>query len=417
MYLISNYCIIKILKTLGEVMQNKKIVLYVTGSIAAYKSVYLLRLFQKQGADVKVVMTPFAEKFVSQLTFASLAKCPVYSESNFTNHGETIDHIELAKWADISVVAPASADFIAKMANGIADNFALTTLLATDTPKYVVPAMNDVMWNNFATRKSIETLEQNGIKILNPEYGRLAEGYKAKGRMIEPEEIVQTIYASDNPKLLSGKNVLITAGGTIEDIDPVRYISNRSTGKMGYALADVAVKQGANVTLISANCHLQVPENINFIKVKTSDELKNSILTKLPKNDVLIMAAAVSDFKPVHVAKQKIKKSDDSNELVLHLQKTDDILKLVADQKKANQVIIGFAAETNDVKRNAKLKLEKKHLDLIVLNDVSNQKIGFGSDDNQVTIMNKNGILKQTGIESKEKIAKTIINVIKQQLD
>ncbi|QFX94528.1 bifunctional phosphopantothenoylcysteine decarboxylase/phosphopantothenate--cysteine ligase CoaBC [Fructilactobacillus sanfranciscensis] len=417
MYLISNYCIIKILKTLGDVMQNKKIVLYVTGSIAAYKAVYLLRLFQKQGADVKVVMTPFAEKFVSQLTFASLAKCPVYSESNFTNHGETIDHIELAKWADISVVAPASADFIAKMANGIADNFALTTLLATDTSKYVVPAMNDVMWNNFATRKNIETLEQNGIKILNPEYGRLAEGYKAKGRMIEPEEIVQTIYASDNPKLLSGKNVLITAGGTIEDIDPVRYISNRSTGKMGYALADVAVKQGANVTLISANCHLQVPENINFIKVKTSDELKNSILTKLPKNDVLIMAAAVSDFKPVHVAKQKIKKSDDSNELVLHLQKTDDILKLVADQKKANQVIIGFAAETNDVKRNAKLKLEKKHLDLIVLNDVSNQKIGFGSDDNQVTIMNKNGILKQTGIESKEKIAKTIINVIKQQLD
>lgn len=405
------------MKTLGDVMQNKKIVLYVTGSIAAYKSVYLLRLFQKQGADVKVVMTPFAEKFVSQLTFASLAKCPVYSESNFTNHGETIDHIELAKWADISVVAPASADFIAKMANGIADNFALTTLLATDTSKYVVPAMNDVMWNNFATRKNIETLEQNGIKILNPEYGRLAEGYKAKGRMIEPEEIVQTIYASDNPKLLSGKNVLITAGGTIEDIDPVRYISNRSTGKMGYALADVAVKQGANVTLISANCHLQVPENINFIKVKTSDELKNSILTKLPKNDVLIMAAAVSDFKPVHVAKQKIKKSDDSNELVLHLQKTDDILKLVADQKKANQVIIGFAAETNDVKRNAKLKLEKKHLDLIVLNDVSNQKIGFGSDDNQVTIMNKNGILKQTGIESKEKIAKTIINVIKQQLD
>lgn len=405
------------MKTLGEVMQNKKIVLYVTGSIAAYKSVYLLRLFQKQGADVKVVMTPFAEKFVSQLTFASLAKCPVYSESNFTNHGETIDHIELAKWADISVVAPASADFIAKMANGIADNFALTTLLATDTSKYVVPAMNDVMWNNFATRKNIETLEQNGIKILNPEYGRLAEGYKAKGRMIEPEEIVQTIYASDNPKLLSGKNVLITAGGTIEDIDPVRYISNRSTGKMGYALADVAVKQGANVTLISANCHLQVSENINFIKVKTSDELKNSILTKLPKNDVLIMAAAVSDFKPVHVAKQKIKKSDDSNELVLHLQKTDDILKLVADQKKANQVIIGFAAETNDVKRNAKLKLEKKHLDLIVLNDVSNQKIGFGSDDNQVTIMNKNGILKQTGIESKEKIAKTIINVIKQQLD
>lgn len=398
-------------------MQNKKIVLYVTGSIAAYKAVYLLRLFQKQGADVKVVMTPFAEKFVSQLTFASLAKCPVYSESNFTNHGENIDHIELAKWADISVVAPASADFIAKMANGIADNFALTTLLATDTSKYVVPAMNDVMWNNFATRKNIETLEQNGIKILNPEYGRLAEGYKAKGRMIEPEEIVQTIYASDNPKLLSGKNVLITAGGTIEDIDPVRYISNRSTGKMGYALADVAVKQGANVTLISANCHLQVPENINFIKVKTSDELKNSILTKLPKNDVLIMAAAVSDFKPVHVAKQKIKKSDDSNELVLHLQKTDDILKLVADQKKANQVIIGFAAETNDVKRNAKLKLEKKHLDLIVLNDVSNQKIGFGSDDNQVTIMNKNGILKQTGIESKEKIAKTIINVIKQQLD
>lgn len=398
-------------------MQNKKIVLYVTGSIAAYKAVYLLRLFQKQGADVKVVMTPSAEKFVAPLTFASLAKNPVYSDDNFTNHGEMIDHIELAKWADISVVAPASADFIAKIANGIADNFALTTLLATDTPKYVVPAMNDVMWNNFATKKNIENLEQNEIKILNPEYGRLAEGYEAKGRMLEPEKIVQAIYEFDNYKPLAGKNILITAGGTIEDIDPVRYISNRSTGKMGYALADAAVKQGANVTLISANCHLQVPEDTTIIKVKTSEDLKNEILNQLPKNEVLIMTAAVSDFKPIHVAKQKIKKSDDRNELVLHLQKTDDILKLVANQKKANQFIVGFAAETNDGNRNAQLKLQKKHLDLIVLNDVSNQKIGFGSDDNQVTIMNKDGIIKHTGIESKVKIAETIINVVKQQLD
>ncbi|WP_429970956.1 bifunctional phosphopantothenoylcysteine decarboxylase/phosphopantothenate--cysteine ligase CoaBC [Fructilactobacillus sp. Tb1] len=398
-------------------MKHQKIVLYVTGSIAAYKAVYLLRLFQKQGAEVRVVMTPFAEKFVSKLTFASLCKHRVYSDSSFSDHGENIDHIELAKWADISVIAPASADFIAKMAQGIADNFALTTLLATETPKYVVPAMNDVMWNNFATKKNIETLATNHITILNPGYGMLAEGYAAQGRMMEPEEIVNAINISLQDKPLTGKHFLITAGGTIEDLDPVRYISNRSSGKMGYALAQVAAQQGADVTLISANSHLADPQNMKIIKVKTSDELKDAIMQQLPANDVLVMAAAVSDFKPVAVATQKIKKSENSDELVLHLKKTADILKLVANVIRANQLIVGFAAETNNVQKNAENKLNKKHLDMIVLNDVSNQKIGFGSDDNQVTLINKTGIIRQTGIESKQQIAQEIIQVIEDQLN
>lgn len=397
-------------------MQNQKIVLYVTGSIAAYKAVYLLRLFQKQGAEVKVVMTSFAEKFVTKLTFASLTKYLVYSDSSFAEHGETIDHIELAKWADLSIVAPATADFIAKMANGIADNFALTTLLATETPKYVVPAMNDVMWNNFATQQNINTLSAHGINIFQPEYGQLAEGYQAQGRMLEPEIIIQKLQNIYEGNSLVGKSFLITAGGTIEDLDPVRYISNRSSGKMGYALAEAAASQGAKVTLISANCQLPTPVNVKLIKIKTSNELKENILHQLPKNDVLVMAAAVSDFKPVQIAKEKIKKTDDSDELVLHLQKTTDILKLVAKQKRPDQMMVGFAAETNDGYRNAKAKLNKKHLDLIVLNDVSNPKIGFSSDENQVTILNQSGIVKQTEIESKPKIAQTIINVIKAQM-
>lgn len=398
-------------------MQNQKIVLYVTGSIAAYKAVYLLRLFQKQGADVRVVLTPFAEKFVSKLTFASLAKHPVYSESSFSEHGETIDHIELAKWADFSIVAPATADFIAKMANGIADNFALTTLLATDTPKYVVPAMNDVMLNNFATQNNINTLVNHGVTVFKPSFGQLAEGYQAQGRMLEPEEIIKKLGSISQSKALAGKRFLITAGGTIEDIDPVRYISNRSSGKMGYALAAVAAQQGAIVTLISANCQLPQPKNVQLIKVKTSDELKETILTELPQNDVLIMAAAVSDFKPTTVANQKIKKSADTDELVLRLQKTTDILKVVAQKKQPQQIIVGFAAETNHAQQNAQQKLKNKHLDLIVLNDVANQKIGFGSDDNQVTIINSTGIIKQTEIESKPKIAQIILQVIEDQMN
>ncbi|WP_395318366.1 bifunctional phosphopantothenoylcysteine decarboxylase/phosphopantothenate--cysteine ligase CoaBC [Fructilactobacillus frigidiflavus] len=398
-------------------MQNQKIVLYVTGSIAAYKAVYLLRLFQKQGADVRVVLTPFAEKFVSKLTFASLAKHPVYSESSFSEHGETIDHIELAKWADFSIVAPATADFIAKMANGIADNFALTTLLATDTPKYVVPAMNDVMWNNCATQNNINTLANHGVTVFKPGFGQLAEGYQAQGRMLEPEEIIKKLVPISQSKALTGKRFLITAGGTIEDIDPVRYISNRSSGKMGYALAAVAAQQGAIVTLISANCQLPQLKNVQLIKVKTSDELKETILTELPQNDVLIMAAAVSDFKPTTVANQKIKKSADTDELVLRLQKTTDILKVVAQKKQPQQIIVGFAAETNHAQQNAQQKLKNKHLDLIVLNDVANQKIGFGSDDNQVTIINSTGIIKQTEIESKPKIAQIILQVIEDQMN
>ncbi|WP_413627267.1 bifunctional phosphopantothenoylcysteine decarboxylase/phosphopantothenate--cysteine ligase CoaBC [Fructilactobacillus vespulae] len=398
-------------------MLNKKVVLYVTGSIAAYKSVYLLRELQRNGAEVRVVMTSFAEKFVSSLTFASLSKHFVYDDNSFTDDAEQIKHIELAKWADLSIVAPASADFIAKLANGIADNFALTTLLATDSRKIIVPAMNDVMFHNFATQNNLEVLKKNQITVLDTATGMLAEGYSAKGRMLEPLDIINQVKRSlIKTGELNNFKILVTAGGTQEDIDPVRVISNRSSGKMGYAIAEAAAQAGAEVTLISANCNLQASSGIKVVPVRTSSELMNTVLSELPSYDALIMAAAVSDFRVHEVAKQKIKKDPNQDYFELILEKTPDILKQVALAKQEHQLIVGFAAETQNFEKNAQKKLKAKGLNMIVLNDVSNPKIGFSSDDNQVTIIDDKQKVIKTEIASKIEIAQKIIEIVEQKL-
>lgn len=393
-------------------MNGKKIVLYVTGSIAAYKAVYLMRILQKNGAEVRVVMTPFATKFVSKATFQTLSKHKVYDDESYFIEAR-VTHIELAQWADISIVAPATADFIAKAANGIADNFAQTTFLATPSLKIVVPTMNDIMLKNDATKKNIATLQKNGVDVIDSDVGMLAEGYSAKGRMPDPENIVEHVIAkmSDENKL-KDLNFLVTAGGTREQIDPVRFISNRSSGKMGYAIAKAARDQGANVTLISANSSLPDPVGMKIIKVNSVDELQKEILTEFKKNNVLVMAAAVSDFKPKKIAKQKIKKLDDENSISLVLEKTTDILKEISKLKTNGQYVVGFAAETQSPEKNARIKLKKKNLDLIVLNDVSNPKIGFNSDLNQVTFITNNGIKKTTAVETKDKIATELIDII-----
>ncbi|KRN43522.1 phosphopantothenoylcysteine decarboxylase phosphopantothenate cysteine ligase [Fructilactobacillus fructivorans] len=403
-----------------NLLKGKRIALFVTGSVAAYKAIYLLRMFRKNGVDVKAVMTPFAEKFVSKLTFQVLSKNDVYDDQSYFDDSTTINHIGLAKWADLAVIVPATANFIAKTANGIADNFASTTLLAMDCPKYYAPAMNDVMLDNPATQRNIMQLKHDGIHFIAPKVGLLAEGYSANGRMAEPEEIYHFLdqnFIDGNSKPLDGVNLLVTAGGTREPIDPVRYLSNKSSGKMGYAIAEVAQRMGANVTLISANSHCQVPSGVKVINVYSAAQLEQQVQANFPHNRVLIMAAAVSDFKPDHVSSQKIKKDLDHDSLDLHLIKNHDVVSRVAKTKKPDQIVIGFAAETNHPVENATQKLKQKHLDLIVLNDVSNSAIGFNSDNNQVSIISDKGLIKKTNVESKSKIAKEILEILCKRLN
>lgn len=387
-------------------MQKQNITLYITGGIAAYKSIFLLRKLIKLGYDVKVVMTDSATKFITPLTFSTLSNHPVLFDYEFNS--AKVDHIELAEWTDLAIIAPATANFIGKMANGIADNFALTSLLAIQNEKkYVYPAMNNEMLSNEATQRNLSQLKNDHMHVFDTEYGFLAEGYSAKGRMLEPDEIIETLFNQE--KRLAGKKVLITAGGTREKIDPVRFIGNRSSGKMGYALAEYANKQGAEVTLISANSNLKKIDGIKTINVETSEELYNSIDQLFPICDVLIMSAAVSDFKPKQYENQKIKKVENQTSINLEFEKTKDILEYFGQHKNEKQIIIGFAAETNDILNNAQRKLLEKNVDMLVLNDVSDTRIGFNSDDNKVTILFQNQDYIETEVMKKNEIAKIIL--------
>lgn len=387
-------------------MQKQNITLYITGGIAAYKSIFLLRKLIKLGYDVKVVMTDSATKFITPLTFSTLSNHPVLFDYEFNS--AKVDHIELAEWTDLAIIAPATANFIGKMANGIADNFALTSLLAIQNEKkYVYPAMNNEMLSNEATQRNLSQLKNDHMHVFDTEYGFLAEGYSAKGRMLEPDEIIETLFNQE--KRLAGKKVLITAGGTREKIDPVRFIGNRSSGKMGYALAEYANKQGAEVTLISANSNLKKIDGIKTINVETSEELYNSIDQFFPICDVLIMSAAVSDFKPKQYENQKIKKVENQTSINLEFEKTKDILEYFGQHKNEKQIIIGFAAETNDILNNAQRKLLEKNVDMLVLNDVSDTRIGFNSDDNKVTILFQNQDYIETEVMKKNEIAKIIL--------
>lgn len=402
--------------------KDKKIVVYITGGIAVYKVAELVRLFIKDGAQVIVAMTESATKFVTPLTFQILTKHDVYLDSFDEKDPEKINHIHLADWADLAIVVPATANTIGKLANGIADNLVTSALIATNVTRIIVPAMNEKMLYNPATQRNLQQLEKDGYHIIEPDEGFLAEGYSGKGRLPEPQAIftqVDRIYAQASlPQVLEGKSILITAGGTREKLDPVRYLSNESSGKMGYALAKMASHLGAQVHLVSTKKELAVPTGVTLTYVNDAKEMAQVVLDAFPNQDVVIMAAAVADFRFKEVHQQKIKKNDnDQDGLTLELERNLDILATLGKKKSAKQFLAGFAAETNDLKENALKKLEKKNADLIVANDVSNQAIGFNSPDNEVTLYFKDGTMKHLQKADKEAISQEILQEIATHLN
>ena len=397
-------------------LNQKKVAVYVTGGIAAYKALLFVRLLIKEGAQVKVAMTQSACQFVSPLTFQVLTKEKVMVDTFDENNPSVVQHIHFADWTELAIVIPATANTIAKMANGIADNFVTSALLATTAPKVLVPAMNEHMWENPATLRNCVQLQKDGVIMIEPSEGFLAEGYLGKGRLPEPEEVLlqikeMNLFDQEEQPLL-GKKVLITAGGTKERIDPVRYISNDSSGKMGYALADDAIKKGAEVVLISATTTLPVPNGVKIEYVESAREMQEKVLNHFSSVDIAIMVAAVSDYRVKEPATQKMKKTDDEDEITLTLVKNPDILKQLGSLKKEGQTVIGFAAETHQVIEFAKQKLVKKNADFIIANDVSDQSIGFGSDLHQVTILSKNGEEILLPKVSKYLLAKEIWNYL-----
>lgn len=395
-------------------LNQKKVAVYVTGGIAAYKALLFVRLLIKEGAQVKVAMTQSACQFVSPLTFQVLTKEKVMVETFDENDSSVVQHIHFADWTELAIVIPATANTIAKIAHGIADNFVTSALLATTAPKVIVPAMNEHMWENPATLRNCVQLQKDGVIMIEPSEGFLAEGYLGKGRLPEPEEVLlqikeMNLFEQEEQPLL-GKKVLITAGGTKERIDPVRYISNDSSGKMGYALAEDAVKKGAEVILISATTALPVPKSVKIEYVESAREMQEKVLNHFSSVDIAIMVAAVSDYRVKEPATQKMKKTDDEDEITLTLVKNPDILKKLGSLKKEGQTVIGFAAETHQVIEFAKQKLVKKNADFIIANDVSDQSIGFGSDMHQVTILSKTGEEILLPKVSKQLLAKEIWN-------
>lgn len=388
-------------------MQKKCIIVGVTGGIAAFKACSLVSHLVKQGHEVHVLMTKGATEFVSPLTFQTLAKTRVILDMFSVDYEPDVHHISLAEKADVFVVAPATADFIAKAAHGIADDMLTTTFLAATCDKWVVPAMNTHMFENPITQKNIQTLKDNGIGVMEPDSGLLACGDVGKGRMPEPDEIIDAIgpLGVRNP-FLKGKKILITAGPTQEAMDPVRYITNHSTGKMGYALAKKARDLGAEVVLVSGKTNLAVPYGIQYRPIVSAQDLADAVLEQSDSCDAVIMAAAVADYTPTDVASEKIKKAD--GDLSISVKRTTDVLLQLGKQKKPGQVLIGFAMETEHLLENARTKLEKKNADYIVANSIREKGAGFGTDTNHVIILSKDH-QEDVGILSKEDTAEYIL--------
>ncbi|MDQ2864277.1 MAG: bifunctional phosphopantothenoylcysteine decarboxylase/phosphopantothenate--cysteine ligase CoaBC [Bacteroidota bacterium] len=390
-------------------LQEKKILLCVTGSIAAYKAVVLLRLLIKNGVAVKVLMTKAAADFVSPLTFSTLSKNKVLSE--LFDSESWANHVMLGRWADLIVVAPASCNTIAKMANGLCDNLLLAVYLSAASPVLIAPAMDEDMWHHTSTRRNIESLRKIGNMLLPVNSGELASGLIGEGRMAEPEEIMGWIdHFFSNEKALNGVKVLITAGPTYEAIDPVRFIGNRSTGTMGIALAVEMANRGADVSVVLGPSEIAVPGEIKVKKVTSSHEMYEATLEQLPDSDIIIMAAAVSDYTLESPSKEKIKKNDDL--LSLHLTKTKDIMAKVGALKKEHQILVGFALETNNERENALNKLTKKNADMIILNSLNDEGAGFGNDTNKIIIFDKKGHEYKFEKKAKKEVAKDIVNVI-----
>lgn len=390
-------------------LKNKKILLCVTGGIAVYKAVALTSKLTQSGAEVKVILSNSATKFVTPLSFQALSRNYVYTDTFEEHNPSVIAHIDLADWADVIIIAPATANIIGKLANGIADDMITTTLLATNAPVWLAPAMNVHMYDHPAVKKNINTLSQMGYSFIEPSEGFLACGYVGKGRLEEPEKIVENLSQYFNEREsqpLKGKKIVVTAGPTREKIDPVRFISNHSSGKMGYAIAEEAANLGAEVFLISGPVNISPPRNVHFINVESADEMFEAVFKQYTDADVVIKTAAVADYRPKHQSEQKIKKQPGDE--ALELERTKDIL-LELGKRKERQILIGFAAETNNISQYAQEKIRKKNADMIVANNVLEEGAGFGTDTNIVTIYKKNGEHISLPLMSKKDVAKNLL--------
>lgn len=393
-------------------LSGKNVLLAITGSIAAYKSAYLVRELIKRGAKVKVIITEAALNFVTTVTLSTLSKNPVYKDFlKNTDTGEWNNHVELGSWSDIMIVAPATANTLSNLVSGKGDSFFLATYLSCKAPIFVAPAMDLDMYKNESTQNNIKILKDRKINIIEPRSGELASGLDGKGRMEEPEQITKIInqYFLDKATLKNLK-ILISAGPTYESIDPVRFIGNHSSGKMGFALAREAEKRGANVELIAGPVSLETPRNVQRINVSSADEMKKEIEDRFKNTDVLIMSAAVSDYQPLKMASNKIKK--DELEMSISLKKTPDILKDLAKLKK-KQIVIGFALETQSEKKNAYEKMKKKNLDAIILNSLNDKGSGFGFETNKITLITPLEERK-FDLKSKDLVAVDILNFLEE---
>ncbi len=391
-------------------LNGKEIVLGVTGGIAAYKAAELVRLLIKEGARVHVVMTKNAQQFITPLTFQTLSGNPVVTDL-FTLLEETkIGHVALADLAELIVILPATANIIGKIANGIADDFLSTMVMASKAPVLFVPSMNVNMWENKALQQNVQTLRERGYHFMEPGEGELACHWYGKGRLAELKEVIEKIKEIFSPKDLKGEKILVTAGPTQEPIDPVRVITNRSSGKMGYALAKVARRRGAEVLLVSGPTSLSLPrEDIQLFSVRTAEEMRRAVLSNIESCSIVIKAAAVSDYRPKKVSQEKLKKTTSS--LSLELERTEDILEELG-KKKGNRILVGFAAETENLLANAQKKLMEKNLDMIVVNDVTKPGAGFGVDTNQVKLLFSSGEIKDLPLMTKEELADRILDEI-----
>lgn len=397
-------------------LKNKTIVLGVSGGIAAYKACDVVSKLKKLGANVHVIMTKSSVEFVSPLTFQSLSQNYVVSDMFEEPRTWEVEHISLAKKADLFLIVPATANVIGKIANGISDDMLTTTVMATKAPILIAPAMNTNMYENPIVQRNIENLKGLEYRFIEPDSGRLACGDTGKGKLSTPEVIVDEVVSLlTKNQDLKGKNIIITAGPTLEKIDPVRYLTNRSSGKMGYAIAGEAVKRGANVTLVSGPTKLNPPQNLKkFIQIESAQEMYEAVVRNLEENQVIIKSAAVADYKPKDYSDKKIKKSDD--DLVIRLDRNKDIAYEIGKLKE-NRILVGFAAETNDLIENAKGKIKRKNLDFIVANDLTQEGAGFGVDTNIIKTIDAQGNITEYPKMKKEEVANVILDKIKVLLD
>ncbi|MEH0155873.1 bifunctional phosphopantothenoylcysteine decarboxylase/phosphopantothenate--cysteine ligase CoaBC [Limibacter armeniacum] len=398
-----------------SILKNKKILIGVTASIAAYKIAHLTRLLKKQGAEVQLLMTDASKEFITPLTLSTLSERPVLSDFTKGKTGEWNNHVELGMWADLMLIAPASANTLGKMAGGICDNLLLATYLSARCPVFVCPAMDLDMYAHPSTMRNLVLLQEYGNHIIDAEEGELASGLTGKGRMAEPEHIVAAMeqFLTSEDKPLSGKKVLLTAGPTREYIDPVRYMTNASSGKMGYSLAAAFLKQGADVTIVSGPVDVEAEGGIKIIPVNTAEEMYKATANEFDKVDIAVFTAAVADYTPKYKSDVKIKK--EGNDMNIEMVKTHDIAFEMGKLKKSGQMTVGFALETNNEQENAIKKLHKKNLDFVVLNSLQNKGAGFGHDTNQITIFDEQGATTFP-LKSKREVAEDIVAYLLKKL-